>query len=138
MCVQECLNGLTISDTVSPNKSIELNKSRKSRKLNKTPVGRYVKNPAISTVGGISKLYKNQVPLNYFSGLDSTNSSNKKVEIDLDGTEAIDQYTTISVTAGEFDAQGGTDEDDITEKVLDASNNPAVRDQGTAYEITIQ
>lgn len=67
-----------------------------------------------------------------------TNSSNKKVEIDLDGTEAIDQFTTISVTAGEFDAQGGTDEDDITEKVLDASNNPAVRDQGTAYEITIQ
>lgn len=53
----------------------------------------------------------------------------KSVTITLDGTEALDQYSTISIAAGVF----GT----ATNELKDASGNVAVRAQGTPYALTI-
>ncbi|AKA70863.1 beta strand repeat-containing protein [Clostridium scatologenes] len=53
----------------------------------------------------------------------------KSVTITLDGTEALDQYSTISIAAGAF----GT----ATNELKDASGNVAVRGQGTPYTLTI-
>ncbi len=62
---------------------------------------------------------------------------NTKVEITLTG-ESIDQFTTITVSVGAFDVDATTGTDGTNEVVQDASLNKAVRNQGTAYSITIK
>jgi uncharacterized protein YjdB len=51
------------------------------------------------------------------------------VTITLDGDEAIDQFTTITIDAGVFG--------DASNYLQDASGNKATRGQGTAYSVTI-
>lgn len=53
----------------------------------------------------------------------------KSVTITLDGNEALDEYTTISIAAGIIG--------DNTDAIQDASGNIAVRGQGTPYTLTI-
>lgn len=69
----------------------------------------------------------------------ATLSSDKKsITITLSGTESLDAYTTLYITASAFNADVTTVLDGTNEQVLDASGNYAVRAQGTPYTLTIQ
>lgn len=90
---QDVSHGFTINDPISPNdSSLDFKKPGHSRKLNKTPINRYVKINTKTSATGLSKLYQKHVPLNLFSGQESENSSKKKFYIN----QSMDKTTDSS------------------------------------------